>query len=299
MDSAALLFTGLYWERDRPTLTGLVGSREHSRPVELGQSVRWEIAGPRRCTGLYDRREHRRQQCPARAYVGDGSQCDLCLRADPGRLVARGQAPSGMEHEPFVLYLAWFGDGLHKVGITSEQRGAERLCEQAALSSCLVARGPFTSIRQAEMLLSAIGVAPERITMRAKVAAWWQVPATEERATDLAARHRVATEAVRTVPGIEVLEFQAADLTPLFGLERELPSRYELVTMVRPGAVLSGEVSHVIGRHLVLGSSPTVVADSRLLEGWTLRRTMQPAGGLEVETWSREADARAVQGTLF
>src|SRR5438105_14812847 len=160
MDSAGLLFTGLYWERDRPTLTGLVGSRAHARLVELGQSVGWEIAGPRRCIGLYDRREHRRRRCPAGALVGDGSQCDLCQRADPGRLVARGQAPSGMEHEPFVLYLAWFGDGLHKVGITSEQRGAERLCEQAALSSCLVARGPFTSIRQAEVLLSGIGVAP-------------------------------------------------------------------------------------------------------------------------------------------
>jgi hypothetical protein len=51
MASAGLLFTGLYWERDRPALTGLVGSREHARPVELGQAVGWEVAGPRRCIG--------------------------------------------------------------------------------------------------------------------------------------------------------------------------------------------------------------------------------------------------------
>jgi len=62
--------------------------------------------------------------------------------------------------------------------------------------------------------------------------------------------------------------------------------------------VLSGEVSHVIGRSLVLGPS-SVVVDSRMLEGWTLRRSSQPAGGFDVESRSREADARAVQGTLF
>src|SRR5262245_59335463 len=127
MNSTALLFTGLHWERDRPTLTGVVGSREHTRRVELGQAVGWEVVGPRRCIGIYDRREHRRRTCPADALVSDESQCDLCQRADPGRLVARGQAPSGMEHEPFVLYLAWFGDGLHKVGFSAERRGAGRL----------------------------------------------------------------------------------------------------------------------------------------------------------------------------
>src|SRR6266536_2186877 len=110
MDSAGLLFTGLYWERDRPTLTGLVGSGEHARPVERGQAVGWEVAGPRRRIGLYDRGAHRRRPCPAGSLVTDGSQCELCQRADPGRLVARGQAPDGMEDEPFVLYLAWFGD---------------------------------------------------------------------------------------------------------------------------------------------------------------------------------------------
>ncbi len=298
MESAGLLFTGLYWERDRPTLTGLVGNDEHTRPVELGHAVGWEVAGPRGCIGLYDRREHRRRPCPAGSLVTDGSQCDLCQRADPGRLVARGQASNGMEDEPFVLYLAWFGDGLHKVGITSEKRGAERLCEQAALSYCLVARGSFTSIRQAEVLLSGIGVAPDRITMRTKQAAWWRIPPAEERAAELWRLHRGATGAVRAVPGIEVVEFQASDLSLLFGLEREMPSRYELVNGVRPGAVLSGTVSHVIGRSLVLGPSPMVV-DSRMLEGWTLRRNSQPAGGLDVELRSREADTRAVQGTLF
>jgi hypothetical protein len=39
-----------------------------------------------------------------------------------------------------------------------------RLYEQAALSYCLAARGPFNSIRQAEVLLSSIGVARERLT---------------------------------------------------------------------------------------------------------------------------------------
>jgi hypothetical protein len=203
-----------------------------------------------------------------------------------------------MERELFVLYLAWFGDGLYKVGISAERRGAGRLCEQAALSYCLVARGPFSSVRQAEVLLSSLGVAPERITSRSKQAAWWQIPSADERAAQLIRLHAVATDAIRTVPGVALLEFQAVDLISLFGLNRELASRYEMVTTVRSGTTLSGRVSHVIGRSLVLGSFPIVV-DSRLLEGWTLRRSDQPSHGFDAETRSREADAHAVQGTLF
>jgi hypothetical protein len=298
MDTAGLLFTGLYWDRDRPTLTGMVGGREHDRPIELGHAIGWEIVGPRRCIGIYDRHEHRRRPCPAGMLTADGGQCDLCQRADPGRLVARGQAPSGFEHAPFVLYLAWFGDRLHKVGITSEKRGAGRLCEQGALSYCLLARGPFTSIRQAETLLSRIGVASERITSRSKQAAWWQIAPAPERAARLATVHATAADAIQAIPDVKLQEFHAVDLAPLFGLDRDMPNVYELVVGVGRGAVLSGEISHVIGKSLVLEPSPIVV-DSRLLEGWTLRRCTQPTGGLDVETRSREADARAVQGTLF
>lgn len=298
MDTGGLLFTGLYWGHDGPKLTGLVGQQEHGRPVELGQDVGWELVGPRRCIGVYDRAEARRRPCPIGAVVDDASQCDLCQRADPGRLVARGEAPAGFEREPFVLYLAWFGDGLRKVGITAEERGEERLCEQAALSWCPVARGPFGSIRRAELLLSGMGVAPERVTTRTKQAAWWWIPAAQQREAELAVLHGQAAAAIGTIRDIELEEFQAIDLAPRFGLDRRMPSRYDLVTAVRQGATLSGSVSHVIGRWLVLGPSAMVV-DARLLEGWTLRRSSQLARGLDVEAWSREADARAVQGTLF
>jgi hypothetical protein len=298
MDTGGLLFTGLYWERDRPTLTGLVGNQERRRPVELGQDVGWELVGPRRCIGVYDRLAARRRPCPVGGLIDDGSQCDVCQRADPGWLVARGQAPAGLEQEPFVLYLAWFGDGLSKVGITAEERGQERLCEQAALSWCLVARGPFGSMRRAEMLLSGMGVAPERVATRTKQAAWWWIPAAEQREAELAVLHRTASEAIRRIGEVELQEFRAVDLTPRFGLDQGMPARYDLVAAVRVGATVSGTVSHVIGRWLVLGPS-AVVIDARLLEGWTLRRSSGPGGGLDVEAWSREADARAVQGNLF
>ena len=299
MGSDGLLFTGLYWERDRPTLTGMIAGREHARPVEPGRSIGWEITGPRRCTGVYDRRDRRRLPCPAAAISPDDSQCELCRRSDPGRLVARGQAPEWMEREPFALYLAWFGDGLHKVGITAAERDAERLCEQAALSYCLVASGAFTVIRQAEALLSGTGVASERVTSRSKQAAWWRVPPAHERAARLAPVHLAACEMVGSFAGIELRPFDAVDLVPLYGLDRELPSAYELVTAVRDGAVGGGEVSHIIGKFLVLGSSSPIVIDSRLLEGWTLRRSSRIPTGLDVETRSREADARVVQEKLF
>jgi len=49
---------------------------------------------------------------------------------------------------------------------------------------------------------------------------------------------------------------------------------------------------------VVLGPTPLVV-DAGLLEGWTLRRSAEAAGRLDAATPTREADARAVQGTLF
>src|SRR5689334_1720052 len=97
MDSDGLLFTGLYWEGNRPNLTGLVGDREHGRTLELGEAVGWEMVGARRCIGLYDRRERRRRRCPFDALATDGSRCDVCGPADPGRLIARGQAAAGMD----------------------------------------------------------------------------------------------------------------------------------------------------------------------------------------------------------
>jgi hypothetical protein len=293
-----LLFTGLYWERDRPTVTGLVGNQERRRPVELGQGIGWELMGPRRCIGVYDRLAARRRPCPVGGLIDEGGQCDVCQRADTGRLVARGLAPAGLEQEPFVLYLAWFGDGLSKVGITAEERGEERLYEQAALSWCVLARGPFGSIRRAEIVLSGLGVAPERVTTRTKQAAWWWVPAAEQREAELAVLHGTASDAIRRIGDIELQEFRAVDLTSRFGLDRGMPARYELVTAVRSGARVSGTVSQVIGRWLVLGP-PAVVIDARLLEGWTLRRSSGPGGGLDVEAWSREAEARAVQRNLF
>jgi hypothetical protein len=48
----------------------------------------------------------------------------------------------------------------------------------------------------------------------------------DERAAELSAVHRVPAAAIRSVPGVELLEFRAADLTPLYGLDRGMPGRY-------------------------------------------------------------------------
>jgi hypothetical protein len=299
MDGAGLLFTGIHWNGDRPALEGLTGARERARPLERGLALGWEVAGPRRCVGFHDRRAGRRRPCPVGALRPEGGQCDVCERADPSRLVARGQAPRGYEDVPYVLYLAWFGDGLHKVGISAERRGAGRLCEQGALSYCLVAGGPFNAVRRAELLLAGLGVAPERLAPRRKQAAWWRVPQASERAAELAALHTAAVAAVRAEPGVAARPFAAVDLTPAYGLDRdEVPGAYDVITAVAPGSVLAGVVTHVVGEALVLGPS-AVVVESRVLEGWTLRRSDRPRGGLGVEARSREADARAVQGRLF
>jgi hypothetical protein len=168
-----------------------------------------------------------------------------------------------------VLYLAWFGQDLVKVGLTAAQRGADRLAEQGALLYTGLARGPLVPIRRAERQVAAAGLAREHLSAAAKIPRWWALPPAADRCTAVEeAYHRIHAQ-TSWPPGVRPLACKVHDQVTMFGLDGPLPPSYRAVTGLLPGGTLVGQVIAVAGRHLLLDTDAgSVLADTRLLTGW-------------------------------
>ncbi|WP_433186200.1 DUF2797 domain-containing protein [Actinoallomurus sp. CA-150999] len=300
--------TGLHWESAVPTLTaaahkanGLVlADRVYARPVTVGQRIGWALTGPRRCIGVWN--GTRRIACPTATPVPDNgtdAQCPACAAGDRGRALAR-DATLGDDHRTYVLYLAWFGTKLLKVGLTAADRGRDRLLEQGAITATLLGTGPYTAVRRAERAIAASGLAAERISGRAKADAWWALPAGEERARQV--RHaRTAVLTAPLPPDIASCDPQILDQATDFGLTEPVPDSYAELKAVIGSAVLAGTVRAVIGRRLVL-QTPTgaILADMRRIAGWQLTPTTTDLStGLDLAPRNRPRDTDEDQPSLF
>lgn len=303
------LFTGLHWESARPVLTGVSlpadpGSTaaERTRTAGPGAAISWSLHAPRRCTGTWTGTS--RVLCPAAAELpidGTDPQCPACAYADKGRQIAR-DAALGDDGREYMLYLAWFGHDLAKVGLTAADRGRDRLLEQGAIAYTPLATGPYTPIRQAERLASATGLARERISSRAKAAAWWTLPPAGERATLLAeVRDRIAGQV--NWPGrIGLVPCTITDQAADFGIGQDTPGPYSEVTGISDHAVLCGQVRMVIGHHLLLDNdSGQLLADMRRVCGRTIRHGVSTASpdGLTLTFQSLPRAPREHQQELF
>ncbi|MFI5532120.1 hypothetical protein ACIA8O_26655 [Kitasatospora sp. NPDC051853] len=295
--------TGLRWREGVPRLTAARGAEERDREIGAGTRIDWEVAGPRRCTGI--RTAHRHHPCPASASLdpaGKSGQCPSCQDADPGLALARDRVVD--DGRTYRLYLAWFGPGLAKVGLTAEQRGSARLLEQAAPAWTFLARGPLPGVRRAELTVARSGLARERFTTKAKNQGWWHLPGQRERAEAVRAlRERVlpvlAGHAVELFPDGPVV-----DQVELFGLAGGPPPVYREVTALSDGARLSGVLRAPVGGQLFLtpdqvpgaaGEAVPLLLDTRLLTGWTLRPCAPaPCTGLTEVPRSRPVEQTAL-----
>ncbi|WP_405021044.1 DUF2797 domain-containing protein [Kitasatospora sp. NBC_00070] len=290
--------TGLRWRDGLPRLTASAGARVLEREVTAGTRIGWTVLGPRRCVGV--RTAHRHHPCPLAAELepsGKAGQCPSCQDADQGLALARDQILD--DGRTYRLYLAWFGPGLAKVGLTAEQRGTARLVEQAALAWTFVARGSLPGIRRAELTVAQSGLARERFTSRAKVGGWWRLPAPDERA---AAVHELRARVLRVLAGHGVELFPAdpvTDQVALFGLTAGPPAAYREITALGPGATLGGTLHAPIGRHLFVtpdqADAPPLLLDTRLLIGWSLRPTpLASCTGLAEQLRARPVEQAAL-----
>jgi hypothetical protein len=263
-------------------------------PLTAGKELGFRVEGERRCTGA------RGNPCPVGAVVaGRATQarCPQCARLDRAHSVAADT----MADDPrtYRVYLAWFGPGMVKVGITAEERGAARLLEQGAVVFSWLGRGPLMAARRTEELLrTALGV-PDRIPYAAKRAVRAELPGAVERVAEVEALHRRAVALDGWAESLERLDFEAVDHTEVFGLEG-LPAASGVVRELVDGGVVAGRLVAAAGPdlHLRTAGDGLVVLDTRLMTGWALIGA-DAGAGVRVPVVDVGAASGSVQDGLF
>ncbi|WP_419993200.1 DUF2797 domain-containing protein [Streptomyces boninensis] len=202
-------------------------------------------------------------------------QCERCAALDRSQSVAADTVPD--DPRPYAVYLAWFGTGLVKVGITAQERGPARLLEQAAVCFTFLGHGPLMSARRTEAVLGAALGIPERVRAPRKRAARVSLPPAREREAELRGRY----EAALAVPGwqetLTPAPYEPVDHAALFGLEPRAPRPVARVTGLAAGAALVGEVRAVAGSDVYLSTAGgEVLLDAHLAAGWPLVRAKGP-----------------------
>ncbi|MEU6282070.1 DUF2797 domain-containing protein [Streptomyces sp. NPDC047028] len=261
--------TGIRWAVDGPALRWSGG-----RCSELGwgQRVGFGVVegSVRRCKGA------RGHACAGRAVVGGrstGGRCEECARLDRAHSVAADTFAD--DPRPYRVYLAWFGPGLLKVGITAVERGSARLLEQGAVCFTWLGTGPLMAARRTEELLRAALRVPDRIPYAEKRAVRFRLPDTEEeRAAEVRDLHARAVVLEGWPESLQRAECRPVDHVEAFGLGRRGDRvAFGDVVELRPGGFLSAELAGAAGPDLHLaveGHRGLVVLDTRLMSGWEL-----------------------------
>jgi ribosome modulation factor len=176
---------------------------------------------------------------------------------------------------PYRVYLAWFGPGLVKVGITAYERGPARLLEQGAVCFSWLGHGPLMAARRSEELLRAALGVPDRIPYAHKRAVRAGLPGSrEERAAEIAELHARAVALGGWPESLTPAPFAGVDHLAVFGLTGGADGGSapvgEVTELVAGGAV-GGELEAVAGPDLHLATERgVVVLDTRLMTGWEL-----------------------------
>lgn len=283
--------SGLRWSADGPVLVWDGGRRS---ALSRGQRVAFGVVegGGRTCVGA------RGHVCPVRAEVSGrstGARCEECARLDRAHSVAADTLAD--DARPYRVYLAWFGPGMVKVGITAEERGSARLLEQGAVCFSWLGTGPLMAARRTEELLRAALGVPDRIPYAEKRAVRAELPAMEaERAAEITELHARAVALGGWPDSLERAACRPVDHVDVFGLTG-LPAAAGVVSELVAGGSVSGRLVAAAGPDLHLDATGgTVVVDTRLMTGWEL----VPAAGEEVTVPLRQfRRSPGVQPGLF
>ncbi|MCM2580156.1 DUF2797 domain-containing protein [Streptomyces meridianus] len=278
-DTSGRRCAGLLWTPGGPALAwyGGPGRGERTGPLAGRRDLALLAVGQRGCVGVW--RAGRRIPCPTGAIVvatTTGAQCPECRTLDRSMSVAADTRAD--DQQPYCLYLAWFGPGLCKVGITAAARGHARLLEQGAVAFTMLGRGPLMAARRAEELLGIVLGVRDRVPYAAKRAVRTRLPPVADRFAELAALHERASMLDGWPGSLLRLPFEPVDHSDAFGLDRlAAPSEPEAatageVTGLVDGAVVAGELLGAAGPDLHLRSGQRLlIVDTRLLAGWVLR----------------------------
>ncbi|MFJ7957189.1 DUF2797 domain-containing protein [Streptomyces sp. NPDC096319] len=264
-------------------------------PLVYGQRLAFRAVGVRRCPGA------RGNPCPLAAVVPGrttGGRCPECARLDRAHSVAADTIAD--DPRPYRVYLAWFGPGMTKVGITAEARGEARLLEQGAVAFSWLGRGPLMAARRTEEVLrQALGV-PDRVAYERKRAARHALPPAPERAREVEELYRRARAVGGWTETLEPLEFAARDHAGAFHLDG-LPRLDGTVTELVGGGVVSGRLLAAAGPdlHLRAPDSRCLALDTRLMGGWVLEAAGEDAEGFSVPVTVAGGANEGAQEELF
>ncbi|CAL9492226.1 DUF2797 domain-containing protein [Streptomyces sp. enrichment culture] len=257
--------SGLRWSADGPVLVWDGGRRS---ALGWGKRVAFGVVegGERRCVGA------RGHACPGAAVVAGrstGARCEECARLDRAHSVAADTIAD--DPRPYHAYLAWFGPGMVKVGITALERGPARLLEQGAVCFSWLGAGPLMAARRTEELLRAALRVPDRIPYAEKRAVRSALPQTEaERSAEIEELHARALALSGWPESLAPEPFRAVDHMAPFGLQGA-PAAVGEVRELVPGGAVSGELVAAAGPDLHLATRRgVVVLDTRLMAGWEL-----------------------------
>ncbi|MFF1377661.1 DUF2797 domain-containing protein [Streptomyces sp. NPDC058308] len=255
---------GLGWPSGKPVLRW-AGGRDSA--LAYGTDIGFRAVGERRCVGA------RGNPCPLRAVVpGRATQarCPECARLDRAFSVAADGVPD--DPRTYRVYLAWFGPGLVKAGITAEQRGGARLLEQGAMAFCWLGRGPLMAARRTEELLRAALGVPDRVPYARKREVRGALPGWAERARELAELYGRAVGLDGWAEALERVAFEAVDHSGAFGLDSGGGASDAVVRELVDGGVVAGRLVAAAGPdlHLALADGGVLVVDTRMLVGWEL-----------------------------
>lgn len=261
--------------------------------LAYGARLGFRALGERHCVGA------RGNECPLDAVVpgrGTGGRCAECARLDRAHSVAADT----MADDPrtYRVYLAWFGPGMVKVGITGEERGAARLREQGAVAFGWLGRGPLMAARRTEEVLRAALGVPDRIPYARKRAERGRLPDVAERFAEVAELYGRAAELEgRGWPeSLERLPLEVVDQAGIFGIDRS-PAPVRSVLELVDGGVVAGRLVAAAGPdlHLAVDGVGVVVLDTRLITG----RQLTAVTGSDVRVPLIDIGGDGVQGGLF
>lgn len=159
-----------------PTLSLQHGDNIHRfNPVGKTMSLKFDQS-QRFCTGWYDMRTGESHLCPDGMPIDEKyEQCSVCQQRtgfNPAFYNANSVSTQQEERnqQPHILYLAHFGKGTTKVGISHAARGDARLLEQGARSAIILDTFPTALIaRQYEAKIAAMPGIAETIQLRKKI----------------------------------------------------------------------------------------------------------------------------------
>ncbi|WP_405592061.1 DUF2797 domain-containing protein [Streptomyces sp. NBC_01190] len=211
--------------------------------------------------------------CPYEAALPHDArrdQCESCAALDRSSSVAADTRVD--DPRPYAVYLASFGPGLHKVGITAVARGTARLLEQAAVCFTFLGEGPLMTARRTEAVLGAALGIRDRVPDSAKRAARHTLPEAPHRADELRRLYDDVTAVRDRLPdSLRLRSFHAVDHGALFGLPAAPPTAG--ITALAPGRTLAGTVRVVAGHDVQVETAGGVLLlDTRLTAGWPLRK---------------------------